>query len=155
MIKPRLLHAFLLLTLMACGGGGTGAPAADGGSDAGRRRDGGIWQPPDTGSPRDGGRPPQPAADGGWDAGRRQDGGATHDAGTNHDAGEPDAGPALPAWTVLVYMAADNNLEKYAIDDLNEMLAAKISDDVQLVVQIDRASGFYELGVGGLASWTP
>src|SRR5688572_23030283 len=27
-----------------------------------------------------------------------------------------------PAWTVLVYMAADNNLEKYAIDDLNEML---------------------------------
>ncbi len=66
---------------------------------------------------------------------------------------EPDAAPAPAAWTVLVYMAADNNLEKFAIDDLNEMLGATISDDVNVLVQMDRASGYYELGVGGVADW--
>jgi hypothetical protein len=67
---------------------------------------------------------------------------------------EADAAPdTRAAWTVLVYMAADNNLEKYAIDDLNEMLAASIADDVNLLVQIDRATGLYELGVGGVANW--
>jgi hypothetical protein len=50
-------------------------------------------------------------------------------------------------------VAADNNLEKHAIDDPNELLAATISDDVQVVAQIDRASGFYDLGIGGVASW--
>ena len=65
-----------------------------------------------------------------------------------------DAGqPKKAAWTVLVYMAADNNLEKYAIDDLSEMLSAKISDDVNVIVEIDRTTGLYELGVGGVANW--
>ncbi|HKU43949.1 MAG TPA: clostripain-related cysteine peptidase, partial [Polyangiales bacterium] len=107
------------------------------------------------------------ADSGAADAGRMQDA-ATADSGPSDagmdsampmdatmpmDAGPMDAGPTLPKWTVLVYMAADNNLEKYAIDDLNEMLTARISDDVQVIVQIDRASGFYELGIGGVASW--
>jgi hypothetical protein len=64
-----------------------------------------------------------------------------------------EAGVKKAAWTVLVYMAADNNLEMYAIDDLNEMLAANISDDVNVLVQIDRAQGFFELGIGGVANW--
>jgi hypothetical protein len=69
------------------------------------------------------------------------------------DEPPPDAGMEKPAWTVLVYMAADNNLEKYAIDDLNEMLRGTSSDDVQFIVQIDRAHGFFELGIGGVANW--
>jgi hypothetical protein len=72
------------------------------------------------------------------------------------DAGADASGPEpVPksAWTVLVYMAADNNLEKFALDDLSEMLAAESSEDVNVLVQIDRASGFYELGLGQTAAW--
>lgn len=157
----RLLWVWTVLAVAACDNpplASTSKPE----HDAGQVKDAGTATPEDAGRARDAGRPPMPAVDSGkpHDAGQPakdagappKDSGAMHDAGTPHDAGH-DAGPPPPAWTVLVYMAADNNLEKYAIDDLNEMLAAKISDDVQLVVQIDRASGFYELGVGGVASW--
>ena len=64
-----------------------------------------------------------------------------------------DAGTRTAAWTVLVYMAADNNLEKAGIDDLIEMLGVKASQDVNVIVQIDRTVGFYDLGVAGLANW--
>ncbi|HKP63564.1 MAG TPA: thrombospondin type 3 repeat-containing protein [Polyangiales bacterium] len=76
---------------------------------------------------------------------------APMDAAPMDSGSEPE--PPKPAWTVLVYMAADNNLEMYAISDLNEMLAGSIPDDVNVIVQIDRANGFYELGVGGVAAW--
>ena len=42
-------------------------------------------------------------------------------------------------WTLLVYMAADNNLEIDAIDDIREMQAG-VSDDVNLLVLVDRAA---------------
>jgi hypothetical protein len=45
---------------------------------------------------------------------------------------------AQAQWTVLVYMAGDNNLEREAIDDINEMEIAGSSPDVNIVVQIDR-----------------
>jgi hypothetical protein len=158
--KPcRLIRLAFALGLAACGWSPSDAqPAAAPGADAGQHGDAGSWQPRDAGrADAASGPTTQPDLDAGTrsDAAQRHDGGSQReDAGGQRDAGSAsDAGPALPAWTVLVYMAADNNLEKYAIDDLNEMLAAKISDDVQLIVQIDRASGFYELGVGGLASW--
>lgn len=48
---------------------------------------------------------------------------------------------ALADWTVLVYMAADNNLEQAALLDINEMEAAGSSDRVHVLVQIDRAAG--------------
>jgi hypothetical protein len=64
-----------------------------------------------------------------------------------------EAGPRVAAWTVLVYMAADNNLEKAGIDDLNEMLEVGASDDVQVIVEIDRTTGFYDLGVGNVGNW--
>ena len=50
-------------------------------------------------------------------------------------------------WTLLVYMDADNNLERYGMEDLREMAAGLIgvSDEaLQLVVQIDRAEGYDE-----------
>lgn len=49
------------------------------------------------------------------------------------------------AWTLLVYMDADNNLERYGMEDLREMAAGLIGVDDQtlrLVVQIDRAEGY-------------
>lgn len=47
----------------------------------------------------------------------------------------------LPDRTVLVYMAADNNLDSFSIDDINEMEAAW-TDDINgtLLVYVDRGS---------------
>ena len=42
-------------------------------------------------------------------------------------------------WTILVYLAADNNLEKDAVTDFQEMQAG-VSDDVNLLVLMDRAA---------------
>ncbi len=61
--------------------------------------------------------------------------------------------PTAPAkWTLLIYMAADNNLEPYAIQDINELeqglwrlkeagLAATLVD---ILVLVDRAKGYDE-----------
>lgn len=46
------------------------------------------------------------------------------------------------AWTLMVYMAADNELEAQAIVDLKEMFAANLPDDVNVVVMVDRANGY-------------
>ena len=50
---------------------------------------------------------------------------------------------APPAsWTFMVYMNADNDLEEFAIQDLNEMEQVGSSDDVNIVVQVDRTPGY-------------
>ena len=50
---------------------------------------------------------------------------------------------AAPAnWTVLVYMVADNELEPFAIADLNEMEAAPRGEGVNVVVEVDRSAGY-------------
>ena len=41
-------------------------------------------------------------------------------------------------WTVMVYLAADNNLESAGIDDINEMEMVGSTTDVNIVVQVDR-----------------
>jgi hypothetical protein len=59
---------------------------------------------------------------------------------------EAGAGPAATRapvaggadWTVLVYLDGDNNLEKDAIADFNEMERAGSNDRVKIVVQLDR-----------------
>ncbi len=58
------------------------------------------------------------------------------------------------SWTVLVYMAADNNLEEFALLDLEEMMHVGSSDRLHVIAQIDRAEGFTDAGVGGLADFT-
>lgn len=45
-------------------------------------------------------------------------------------------------WTVMVYMAADNNLESYALADINEMEKVKLPDGMHVLVLLDRAPGF-------------
>jgi Ca2+-binding RTX toxin-like protein/methionine-rich copper-binding protein CopC len=45
-------------------------------------------------------------------------------------------------WTVLVYMAADNNLESFGIDDLNEMESVTLPSNANVAVLMDRAGGY-------------
>ena len=45
---------------------------------------------------------------------------------------------AVSNWTVLAYMNADNDLEPYIIEDLNEMESAGSTTSVNIVVQLDR-----------------
>ena len=59
-------------------------------------------------------------------------------------AAAPTAGAQGPParWTVLVYLDADNNLERAAIDDFVEMASVGSTDDVNVVVQFDRIPGY-------------
>jgi hypothetical protein len=61
---------------------------------------------------------------------------------------------ARASWTVLVYMAADNDLEDAAVGDLKEMLAVGGSDTLRFVVQVDRSPGYSPRAVPGLGDWT-
>ena len=49
--------------------------------------------------------------------------------------------PSLSKWTILVYLNADNNLEACGIDDFLEMDSIGSSENVNIVVQFDRAEG--------------
>lgn len=49
------------------------------------------------------------------------------------------ASPKSVEWTILIYMAADNNLSQAAFGDINEMEAVTFNDSVKVVVQIDPA----------------
>jgi hypothetical protein len=43
-----------------------------------------------------------------------------------------------PKWTVMVYFAADNDLNEYAIDNLDQMRGVDIKEgNVNLIAQID------------------
>ncbi|OPY32597.1 MAG: Clostripain family protein [Methanomassiliicoccales archaeon PtaU1.Bin124] len=45
-------------------------------------------------------------------------------------------------WTIMVYLDGDNNLEEDAIGDFLEMATAPTTDNVNIVVQMDRIEGF-------------
>lgn len=45
-------------------------------------------------------------------------------------------------WTVMIYMVADNNLEDAGIDDFLEMAVAGSNEDLNILVQFDRISGY-------------
>lgn len=51
------------------------------------------------------------------------------------------AGPVVN-WTVLVFMVADNDLESYGIEDINEMEAAPHSSEVNVIVEVDRSARY-------------
>src|SRR5690606_37276406 len=77
------------------------------------------------------------------------------DASTVDPGGDGGCGAACSSgWTLLIYLAADNNLESAAIGDLGELMALPESDDLNIVVQIDRAEGYYDLDVAGLPNFT-
>lgn len=54
----------------------------------------------------------------------------------------PTRDPNLPEWTIMVFLNADNNLELPGLYDLVEMEAAGSSDQVNVLVQIDRIDGY-------------
>lgn len=45
-------------------------------------------------------------------------------------------------WTLIIVMNADNDLEQYGVDDINEMEQLPDSVDVRIVVLMDRTRGF-------------
>lgn len=55
-------------------------------------------------------------------------------------------------WTVMVYMAGDNNLEQDALDDLREMQAG-VSDQVNLIAILDRSVEFSSEEFGPFGDW--
>ncbi|MEA5535204.1 clostripain-related cysteine peptidase [Crocosphaera sp. XPORK-15E] len=44
--------------------------------------------------------------------------------------------------TIMIYMAADNELEMNALRDLNELESINLPDNVNIVVQLDRSEGY-------------
>lgn len=78
-------------------------------------------------------------------SGTTTDESATGDTVVTDESGATDASSEVKEaeWTVMVYMAADNNLEYFALQDLNEMeIVGSVPDEVNIVVQIDRAAGY-------------
>ena len=47
-------------------------------------------------------------------------------------------------WLFMIYMDGDNNIEHWAIEDLNEMEAVGSSDLFTIVVQLDRWDGYHD-----------
>ncbi|NGZ06279.1 MAG: hypothetical protein G8237_07975 [Magnetococcales bacterium] len=45
-------------------------------------------------------------------------------------------------WTIMFYIDGDNDLESYAIDDLNEMESVTIPEGINLVTLLDRIPGY-------------
>ncbi|HNQ43698.1 MAG TPA: hypothetical protein PKI59_04680, partial [Candidatus Cloacimonadota bacterium] len=41
------------------------------------------------------------------------------------------------SWTVLVYMAADNDLDSYALENINQMESVAQPNGLNLIVQVD------------------
>lgn len=66
-------------------------------------------------------------------------GAADRDVFGDGGAGRPGA---INAWTIMVYVAADNDLEPFAILDLNEMEAASLPAGVDIAVLADRVAGY-------------
>jgi len=40
-------------------------------------------------------------------------------------------------WTILIYMAADNSLDLQAVADIEDMMQAEFSDNINIIVQVD------------------
>ena len=63
---------------------------------------------------------------------------------------------AKKPWTVMVYMAGDNNLDPEGVEDLKEMKKVGSTDKLNIIAQFDRASGHvarrYYLRKGGIVT---
>lgn len=63
-------------------------------------------------------------------------------------------GAVSGSWTYLVYMLADNDLERFALQDLEEMMAVGSGGKLTILAQVDRAMGETDLPIGGLSDFT-
>jgi hypothetical protein len=76
--------------------------------------------------------------------------GGTGLGGTGSGVPGADAG----TWTYLVYMLADNDLEPFALQDLEELMQVGSGEKLTILAQVDRAVGEADADVGGLADFT-
>lgn len=53
-----------------------------------------------------------------------------------------NTGTSTDQWTIMVYIAGDNNLAAAGLDDINEMESIGLPDNVNVVVQYDGAPGY-------------
>ena len=68
--------------------------------------------------------------------------GNTTSSGGAGSAGTGSTATASGDWRILVFINGDNNLESAAIDDVNEMEAARVGSSIGVGVQIDRIAGY-------------
>ncbi len=68
--------------------------------------------------------------------------------------GGTTAGAAQPGWTVLVYVAADNNLEPFAITNLMQMASVGSGPGLDIEAFIDRSPGYSEEPLANLGNWS-
>ena len=61
----------------------------------------------------------------------------------------------MTKWTVLVYMAGMNNLDAEADIDIAEMVAAKVDDDLRVLVFVKQPVGARRFEVGGAEEKLP
>jgi hypothetical protein len=112
------------------------------------------------GGASDPGEPPNGAGGDQTSGGRVGTGGtAAGDAGETGSgaAGSDGSGVANAdpgTWTYLVYMLADNDLEPFALQDLEELMEVGSGQKLTILVQVDRAVGEADDAVGGLADFT-
>ncbi len=69
----------------------------------------------------------------------------------------PSMGASKAKWTIMVYLDGDNDLEAYALIDLKEMEHVGSTNDVNIIVMIDRSSENYEYELEGYidaGSWS-
>ncbi len=50
--------------------------------------------------------------------------------------------PPNAKWTILIYLDGDNELEYAAINDMNEMESVNLPNSINVIVQVDRNSGY-------------
>jgi hypothetical protein len=84
--------------------------------------------------------------------------GAAGESGSGSSVFEP-TGHGLPGsepgtWTYLVYLLADNELEPYLLQDLDDLMQVGSGEKLTILAQIDRAEGGSDAAVGGLADFT-
>ena len=53
-----------------------------------------------------------------------------------------ETGKQTKEWTILCYLAGDNNLDGAAVEDINEMEVVGSNDQVNVVVQVDRSADY-------------
>src|SRR5712691_2124163 len=71
-------------------------------------------------------------------------------SGGGSGGGSPAVTPK--GWTVLVYMVADNNLESFAIPNLQQMATVGSSDNLRIVVELDRSLRYSTSPIGNIAA---
>jgi hypothetical protein len=68
--------------------------------------------------------------------------------------GGSTAGAVQPGWTVLVYVAADNNLEPFAIPNLMQMASVGSGPGLDIEAFIDRSPKYSDAPLGNLGNWS-